>query len=96
MRLFLGHLNIDKPELIALGLDTMVMDNNDALKRQGVKPTYKKALGFAPPQNFGFEELPFTRYIPLAFSHLRIFFEMRSDMFFEGMSYMATIVPDLP
>ena len=28
----------------------MVMDNDDAPKRHGVKPTYKKVLGFQPLQ----------------------------------------------
>ena len=33
-----------------LGLDTMVMDNDEAKERQGVKPTYKKVDGFQPLQ----------------------------------------------
>ena len=41
-QLFLWRLQITKPELIMLGLDTMVMDNDEAKERQGVKPTYKK------------------------------------------------------
>jgi hypothetical protein len=40
--------------VIELGIDTMVMDNDDALCRQGVKPTYKKKKGFQPLQmNWG-------------------------------------------
>jgi hypothetical protein len=39
-----------QPSGIILGLDTMVMDNDDANKRQGVKPTYKKRKGFQPIQ----------------------------------------------
>ena len=31
-----------------LGLDTMPMNNDDARKREGVKPTYKKEKGFQP------------------------------------------------
>ena len=50
MRLFLWRLRIRNPNVIVLGLDTMVMDNDDAVKREGVKPTYKKVLGFAPLQ----------------------------------------------
>jgi hypothetical protein len=49
-QLFLWRLNLMEPELIELGIDTMVMDNDDALKRHGVKPTYKKKKGFQPLQ----------------------------------------------
>lgn len=45
-KLFLWRLYIAKPVVIILGLDTMVMDNDEAEKRQGVKPTYKKVKGF--------------------------------------------------
>ena len=48
--LFLWRLNIAKPEVIELNIDTMVMDNDQAPKRDGVKPTYKKVLGFQPLQ----------------------------------------------
>src|SRR6266567_3550231 len=34
----------------SLTLDTMVMDNDEALKRQGCDPTYKKVKGFQPLQ----------------------------------------------
>jgi len=37
-----------KPIEIVLYLDSMVMDNDDALKRHGVEPTYKKKKGFHP------------------------------------------------
>jgi hypothetical protein len=30
----------------------MVMDNDDALKREGVDPTYKKVKGFQPLQMY--------------------------------------------
>ena len=49
-KLFLWRLLIAKPVLIVLGLDTMVMDNDEADKRHGVKPTYKKVKGFQPLQ----------------------------------------------
>jgi hypothetical protein len=49
-KLFLWRLSIVKPVVIVLGLDTMVMDNNEAEKRHGVKPTYKKEKGFQPLQ----------------------------------------------
>lgn len=52
--LFMWRLRIVKPEVIELGIDTMVMDNDDAKCRQGVKPTYKKKKGFQPLQmNWG-------------------------------------------
>ncbi len=49
-RLFLWRLNLARPSVVVLGLDTMVMDNDDAAKREGVKPTYKKVKGFQPLQ----------------------------------------------
>lgn len=49
-KLFIWRLKIEKPSMIILGLDTMVMDNNDAQQRHGVKPTYKKVKGFQPLQ----------------------------------------------
>lgn len=51
-RMFLWRLRIKKPEVIWLGIDTMVMDNNDAQQREGVSPTYKKVKGFQPLQIF--------------------------------------------
>lgn len=47
---FLWRLKLVKPEVILLDLDTMVMDNDDAKQREGVKPTYKKVKGFQPLQ----------------------------------------------
>jgi hypothetical protein len=49
-RLFLWRLRTEKPELVMLAVDTMVMDNDEALKRHGVRPTYKKVKGFQPLQ----------------------------------------------
>ena len=49
-QLFLWRLQLHKPEVIELGLDTMVMDNDEAQKRHGVEPTYKKVKGFQPLQ----------------------------------------------
>ena len=52
--LFIWRLNIKKPHLIELGIDTMVMNNDDAKCRHGVKPTYRKKRGFQPLQmNWG-------------------------------------------
>jgi hypothetical protein len=45
-KLFIWRLKIKQPELIELGIDTMVMDNDDAKCRHGVKPTYKKKRVF--------------------------------------------------
>jgi hypothetical protein len=54
LQLFLWRLQLVQPTLIMLGLDTMVMDNDDAAKRHGVKATYKKRKGFQPLQlNWG-------------------------------------------
>lgn len=53
-RLFIWRLKIEQPMLIELGIDTMVMDNDDAKCRQGVKATYRKKKGFQPLQmNWG-------------------------------------------
>lgn len=49
-QLFLWRLKITEPEVIVLGIDSMVMDNDEALKREGVEPTYKKVKGFQPLQ----------------------------------------------
>lgn len=49
-RLFIWRLRIGNPGVIELYLDTMVMNNDDAEKRQGVQPTCKKVKGFHPLQ----------------------------------------------
>jgi hypothetical protein len=49
-RLFIWRLCLEAPEVVMLGLDTMVMDNDDAKVRHGVRPTYKKKRGFQPLQ----------------------------------------------
>jgi hypothetical protein len=49
-RLFLWRLGIEKPPVVILGVDTMVMDNDEARVRHGVKPTYKRVKGFQPLQ----------------------------------------------
>jgi len=48
--LFLWRLRIEQPKVVVLGVDTMVMDNDEALKRHGVQPTYKRVKGFQPLQ----------------------------------------------
>jgi len=49
-KLFIWRLLIEKPDVIYLGMDTMVMDNDDANCRHGVGPTYKREKGFQPFQ----------------------------------------------
>mgnify|MGYP006290970957 FL=1 len=49
-RLFIWRLRLEAPNMVMLGLDTMVMDNDDAKVRHGVRPTYKKKRGFQPLQ----------------------------------------------
>lgn len=49
-QLFRWRLQIQKPKVVVLGMDTMVMDNDKARKRHGVEPTYKKVEGFQPLQ----------------------------------------------
>jgi hypothetical protein len=56
-QLFIWRLRLEEPETIVLGLDTMVMDNDEAESRHGVQPTYKKVRGFQPLQ------LTWGRYI---------------------------------
>ncbi|ROQ90889.1 transposase [Desulfosoma caldarium] len=48
-RLFLWRLKLQEPDLIVLGMDTMVMDNDEA-RVHGVKPTSKRVKGFQPLQ----------------------------------------------
>jgi hypothetical protein len=49
-KLFVWRLLIEKPETIILDLDTMVLDNDDAKRREGCKVTYKKKKGYQPLQ----------------------------------------------
>ena len=44
------RLRVVEPLVVVLGLDTMVMDNSEAAKWHGVKPTYKRIRGFQPLQ----------------------------------------------
>jgi hypothetical protein len=48
--LFVWRLRLVAPNLVVLGLDSMVLDNDEATKRHGVQPTYKKVKGFQPIQ----------------------------------------------
>lgn len=47
-RLFVWRVKQRQPDIIELYVDTMVMDNDEADKRHGVQPTYKKVKGFQP------------------------------------------------
>ncbi len=47
-QLFLWRLQTEKPKIIELGIDTMVLNNDDARKREGCEVTYKRKKGFQP------------------------------------------------
>ena len=50
-QLFLWRLDKEQPDVVVLGVDTMVMDNSESNVRHGVEPTYKKGVkGFQPLQ----------------------------------------------
>jgi len=49
-QLFIWRLKLEKPTVIYLGIDTMVMDNDRAKKKEGNELTYKKKKGFQPLQ----------------------------------------------
>ena len=49
-RLFIWRLKIDRPEKIELTIDLMILDNDEAVNRHGVEPTYKKVKGFGSLQ----------------------------------------------
>jgi hypothetical protein len=44
-RLFLYRFKQTCPQVVELGMDTMVLENDEARKGQGVQPTYKKVQG---------------------------------------------------
>ena len=46
--LFIWRLRLAVPRMVLITLDTMVMDNDEAQKREGCDPTYKKVKGFQP------------------------------------------------
>lgn len=46
--LFIMRLRLEKPSIVTIFGDTMVLDNDDADKRQGVEPTYKRKKGYQP------------------------------------------------
>jgi len=48
--IFMWRIQLERPSIVILTVDTMVMNNDDALQRHGVSPTYKKVKGFHPLQ----------------------------------------------
>jgi hypothetical protein len=49
-QLFIWRLKIKHPEKIELTVDLMILDNDEAVKRHGVEPTYKNVKGFGSLQ----------------------------------------------
>lgn len=49
-RMFLWRLSDEEPSVVTLGLDTMVMNNDQAPKREGNEATYRGVKGFQPFQ----------------------------------------------
>ena len=48
IQMFIWRLLLSRPDLIVIDIDSMVMNNDEALKRHGVSPTYKGIKGFHP------------------------------------------------
>lgn len=46
LELFIWRLKQEKPDVVVLGIDLVIMNNDDAQKREGVKATYKHVKGF--------------------------------------------------
>lgn len=46
LELFIWRLKLQKPEIIILGIDLVILNNDDAQKREEVEPTYKNVKGF--------------------------------------------------
>ncbi len=46
--LFIWRLKIEKPKIIKLGGDTMVLNNDNSKTKEGCEPTYKQKKGFQP------------------------------------------------
>ncbi len=49
-QLFIWRLKIESPDKIELTIDLMILDNDEAVQRHGVEPTYKKVKGFGSLQ----------------------------------------------
>ena len=50
LEMFIWRLRVEQPEIVILFGDSVVFDNDDADKREGVNVTYKKKKGFQPMQ----------------------------------------------
>jgi hypothetical protein len=48
--IFIKALIIEQPEVIEIGIDTMVLNNDDSKLKEGCSPTYKGVKGFQPFQ----------------------------------------------
>ena len=49
-QLFIWRLEMERPDQIELTVDLMILDNDEAVKRHGVEPTYKGVKGFGSLQ----------------------------------------------
>ena len=50
IQMFIWRLILAQPDIIVIDIDSMVMANDEAEKRHGVSPTYKRKKGFHPIQ----------------------------------------------
>lgn len=48
--IFISNLISEQPEVIEIGIDTMVLNNDDSKQKEGCSPTYKGVEGFQPFQ----------------------------------------------
>ncbi|MEA2096707.1 MAG: IS1380 family transposase [Candidatus Cloacimonadota bacterium] len=48
--IFINNLISEQPEVIEIGIDTMVLNNDDSKQKEGCYPTYKGVKGFQPFQ----------------------------------------------
>jgi len=48
--IFIHNLISEQPEVVELGIDTMVLNNDDSKQKEGCSPTYKGVKGFQPFQ----------------------------------------------
>ncbi len=50
--LFIHMLISEKPEVVEIGIDTMILNNDDSKLKEGCSPTYKGVKGFQPLQAY--------------------------------------------
>lgn len=48
LKLFLWRLKIRSPEVVILDIDSFILDNDSAEKREGCEPTYRNKKGYQP------------------------------------------------